>query len=64
MRGPGLSLDERSWVDVSDNGSEFTCDAMLAWCRDSAIGRYFKTTGKQIQNAFAQSFNGRMGDES
>src|SRR4029077_16996342 len=26
---------------VSDNGTEFTCNAMLAWCRDSEIDWHF-----------------------
>jgi putative transposase len=48
---------------VSDNGTEFTCNAMLAWCRDSKIDWHFIAPGKPIQNAFVESFNGRMRDE-
>jgi putative transposase len=48
---------------VSDNGTEFTCNAMLAWCKDNAIDWHFIAPGKPIQNVFVESFNGRMRDE-
>ena len=48
---------------VSDNGTEFTCNAMLAWCKDNGIDWHFIAPGKPIQNAFVESFNGRMRDE-
>ncbi|WP_410052808.1 IS3 family transposase [Bradyrhizobium sp. SZCCHNPS2010] len=41
---------------VSDNGTEFTCNAMLAWCKDNAIDWHFIAPGKPIQNAFVESF--------
>ena len=48
---------------VSDNGTEFTCNAMLAWCKDHQIDWHFIAPGKPMQNAFIESFNGRMRDE-
>ncbi|UFS89530.1 IS3 family transposase [Bradyrhizobium daqingense] len=48
---------------VSDNGTEFTCNAMLAWCKDAAIDWHFIAPGKPMQNGFVESFNGRMRDE-
>jgi len=48
---------------VWDNGTEFTCNAMLAWCKDNAVDWHFIAPGKPIQNAFVESFNGRMRDE-
>ena len=48
---------------VSDNGTEFTCNAMLAWSKETGIDRHFIAPGKPIQNAFVESFNGRMRDE-
>jgi putative transposase len=48
---------------VSDNGTEFTCNAILAWCKDTGIDWHFIGPGKPIQNAFVESFNGRMRDE-
>src|SRR5258708_17042496 len=47
---------------VSDNGTEFTCNAMLAWCKETGIDWHFIAPGKPIQNAFVESFNGRMRD--
>ncbi len=48
---------------VSDNGTEFTGTAMLAWCKDNGVVWHFIAPGKPIQNAFIESFNGRMRDE-
>jgi transposase InsO family protein len=48
---------------ISDNGTEYTCNAMLAWCRDNAIDWHFIAPGKPMQNGFVESFNGRMRDE-
>ncbi|WP_349644921.1 IS3 family transposase, partial [Bradyrhizobium sp. Leo170] len=48
---------------VSDHGTEFTCNAMLAWCKDADIDWHFIAPGKPMQNGFVESFNGRMRDE-
>ena len=48
---------------VSDNGTEFTCNAMLAWCKDADVEWHFIAPGKPMQNGFVESFNGRMRDE-
>ncbi|MFK4490296.1 putative transposase [Bradyrhizobium sp. USDA 336] len=48
---------------VSDHGTEFTCNAMLTWCKDAAIDWHFIAPGKPMQNGFVESFNGRMRDE-
>jgi transposase InsO family protein len=48
---------------VSDNATEFTCNAMLAWCKETGIDWHFFAPGKPVQNAFVESFNGRMRDE-
>jgi transposase InsO family protein len=48
---------------VSDNGTEFTCNAMLARCRDSGLDWDFIVPGKPMQNGFVESFNGCMRDE-
>ena len=48
---------------VSDNGTEFTCNAMLAWSKETGIDWHFIAPGKPIQNAFVESFNGGMRDE-
>jgi putative transposase len=48
---------------VSDNGTEFTCNAMLTWSEDNQIAWHFIAPGKPTQNGFCESFNGRMRDE-
>ena len=48
---------------VSDNGTEFTSNAMLAWAEEHNITWHFIAPGKPMQNGFCESFNGRMRDE-
>ena len=48
---------------VSDNGTEFTSNAMLAWAQENRITWHFIAPGKPMQNGFCESFNGRMRDE-
>ena len=48
---------------VSDNGTEFTSNAMLAWAQERKVVWHFIAPGKPIQNGFCESFNGRMRDE-
>ena len=48
---------------VSDNGTEFTSNAMLGWAQDNRIVWHFIAPGKPMQNGFCESFNGRMRDE-
>ena len=47
---------------VSDHGTEFTSNAMLAWSSDT-VAWHFIAPGKPMQNGFGESFNGRMRDE-
>jgi putative transposase len=48
---------------VSDNGTELTSNAVLEWCGTAKIDWHYTTPGKPTQNAFVESFNGRMRDE-
>lgn len=48
---------------VSDNGTEFTSMAILGWSQDTQIGWHYIAPGKPTQNAFIESFNGRLRDE-
>jgi transposase InsO family protein len=48
---------------VSDHGTEFTCNAMLACSKDTSIDWHFIAPGKPTQNDFIESFNGRIRDE-
>jgi transposase InsO family protein len=48
---------------VSDHGTEFTSNAMLAWAQSHQVVWHFIAPGKPMQNGFCESFNGRMRDE-
>ena len=48
---------------VSDNGSEFTSNAILAWADEARVEWHYIAPGKPMQNAFIESFNGRLRDE-
>jgi transposase InsO family protein len=53
----------RPLLCVSDNGTELTSHAILTWCQDSKVGWHYIAPGKPQQNAFAESFIGRLRDE-
>lgn len=48
---------------VSDNGSDFTSNAILTWADQSRIAWHYIVPGNPMQNAFIESFNGRLRDE-
>jgi putative transposase len=48
---------------VSDNGTELTSMAILRWCQDTGVEWHYIAPGKPQQNAFIESFNGRLRDE-
>lgn len=48
---------------VSDNGTEFTSNAILSWASERRIDWHYIAPGKPMQNAYVESFNGRMRDE-
>jgi putative transposase len=48
---------------VSDNGSEFTSNVILQWTDRGKVDWHYIAPGKPIQNAFIESFNGRLRDE-
>jgi putative transposase len=48
---------------VSDNGTELTCRTMLRWSQEHGIEWHYIAPGKPQQNAFVESFNGRLRDE-
>jgi putative transposase len=47
----------------SDNGTELTSNAILGWTTDSGVDWHYIAPGKPMQNAFIESFNGRLRDE-
>ena len=48
---------------VSDNGTELTSTAILRWQQERGVDWHYIQPGKPIQNAFVESFNGRLRDE-
>lgn len=50
-------------VIVSDNGTELTSMAILAWSSGARVDWHYIAPGKPQQNAFVESFIGRLRDE-
>ena len=48
---------------VSDNGTELTGMAILRWSQATRVEWHYIAPGKPQQNAFIESFNGRLRDE-
>jgi putative transposase len=48
---------------VSDNGTELTSMAILKWSQEVSIDWHYIAPGNPTQNAFIESFNGRLRDE-
>jgi putative transposase len=48
---------------VSDNGTELTSIAILRWSQETRVDWHYIAPGKPQQNAFIESFNGRLRDE-
>ena len=64
VRGSHL-IAERSKPGTfgSDNSTELTSNAALAWCGEISVEWHYIAPGKPMQNGFCESFNGRMRDE-
>jgi len=56
-------LRGRPAMVVSDNGTELTSHAVLRWVEETGIEWHYIAPGKPVQNAFMESFNGRLRDE-
>lgn len=50
-------------VIVSDHGTEFTSNAILAWSKDHRVAWHYIAPGKPMQNGYVESFNSRMRDD-
>jgi putative transposase len=57
------SVHGRPAMIVSDNGTELTSHAVLRWVEETGIEWHYIAPGKPVQNAFVESFNGRLRDE-
>ena len=56
----GRGLPERV---VTDNGPEFTSRALDHWAYERGVKQQFIEPGKPVQNAYVESFNGKIRDE-
>ena len=48
---------------LSDNGPEFTSRVLEAWALENRVRQDFIEPGKPQQNAYVESFNGRLREE-
>lgn len=48
---------------MMDNGTEFTSKAMLGWSQETEVRLHFIAPGKPVENAYMESFNGKLRDE-
>jgi putative transposase len=48
---------------VSDDGAEYTSNALLKWADDAGVGWHYIAPGMPQQNGFIESFNGKLRDE-
>lgn len=53
----------RPGMIVSDNGTEYTSNAILNWADETGVGWHYIAPGKPQQNGFIESFNGKLRDE-
>ena len=58
-----MTSARRQTLIVSDNGTELTSNAVLAWCGEVGVEWHYIAPGKPMQNGYVESFNGRMRDE-
>jgi transposase InsO family protein len=58
-----ISRRGRPEVIVSDHGTEFTSNAMLAWTEEAGVAWHFIAPGKPMQNGICEAFNSKMRDE-
>ena len=58
-----VRLHGKPGIIASDNGTELTSRAMLEWQGKAEVGWHYIAPGKPTENAFIESFNGRLRDE-
>lgn len=50
------------WI-LTDNGPEFTGRVLDQWAFEQGVRLHFITPGKPVENAYVESFNGKLRDE-
>jgi putative transposase len=58
-----IAVRGRPAMCVSDNGTELTSMVILRWSLETRVKWHYIAPGKPQQNAFIESFNGRLRDE-
>ncbi len=58
-----ISIRGKPQMIVSDNGTEFTSNAVLSWAKEHRVEWHYIAPGRPMQNGYVESFNGRMRDE-
>jgi len=58
-----IAVRGRPLACVSDNGTELTSMAILRFSQETQVEWHYIAPGKPTQNAFIESFNGRLRDE-
>lgn len=59
----GIEINGMLKEILSDNGPEFSSNAMNEWSYAKQIDHIFIDPGKPMQNGYIESFNGRLRDE-
>jgi len=60
----GIIAERRKPLRIRcDNGPEFTSRAILAWAMEQRVELVHIRPGKPVENAYVESFNGRLRDE-
>jgi len=58
-----VAIRGKTLAVVSDNGTELTSASILRWSQERQVECHYIAPGKPTQNAFVESFNGRLRDE-
>jgi putative transposase len=58
-----IAIRGRPTMIISDNGTELTSMTILRWSQEQRVEWHYIAPGKPQQNAFIESFNGRLRDE-
>jgi hypothetical protein len=61
--GTRILLRRRLETITSDNGTEYTYNALLDWADDTGVGRHYIAPGRPQQSSVNKSFNGWPRDE-
>jgi putative transposase len=62
LEGIGAFEEFPDYITV-DNGPEFICSALDKWAYQNGIKLHFSRPGKPTDNAYIESFNGKLRDE-